>query len=46
LGGLQAGMISLLADACITCRWSKSQRYQMLAEDNRINMRLSRRRAA
>src|SRR5579862_3709375 len=40
LGGLQAGMVSLLVGRMYYLQVVESQRYQMLAEDNRISMRL------
>ena len=40
LGGLQAGMISLLVGRMYYLQVVDSKRYQMLAEDNRISMRL------
>lgn len=40
LGGLQAGMISLLVGRMYYLQVVESKRYQMLAEDNRISMRL------
>jgi penicillin-binding protein 2 len=40
LGGLQAGMISLLAGRMYYLQVVDSHRYQMLADDNRISMQL------
>jgi penicillin-binding protein 2 len=40
LGGLQAGMISLLVGRMYYLQVVDSRRYQMLADDNRISMRL------
>ena len=40
LGGLQAGMISLLVGRMYYLQVIESRRYQMLADDNRISMRL------
>jgi penicillin-binding protein 2 len=40
LGGLQAGMISLLVGRMYYLQVVESKRYQMLADDNRISMRL------
>ncbi len=40
LGGLQAGMISLLVGRMYYLQVVDSKRYQMLADDNRISMRL------
>jgi penicillin-binding protein 2 len=40
LGGLQAGMISLLAGRMYYLQVVESRRFQMLADDNRISMRL------
>ncbi len=40
LGGLQAGMISLLVGRMYYLQVVESGRYQMLADDNRISMRL------
>jgi penicillin-binding protein 2 len=40
LGGLQAGMISLLIGRMYYLQVVESKRYQMLADDNRISMRL------
>ena len=40
LGGLKAGMISLLVGRMYYLQVVESRRYQMLAEDNRISMQL------
>jgi penicillin-binding protein 2 len=40
LGGLQAGMISLLVGRMYYLQVVESKRYRMLADDNRISMRL------
>jgi len=40
VGGLQAGMISLLVGRMYYLQVVESRRYQMLADDNRISMRL------